>query len=297
MSDVIKFPGTSIKFEQFTEFDKKKQAKIAEIVEMNSKEHYLSPIVEGYIYCTARALDFGDYHGTLNKKAMWEHAVNKNSDYFNYDELMEENPDHHCKNYLTFRKAGIFINHNSQDPEAAIGLAFDSTMITDPYEDMHMVLLLGVDKIKSPNIARTLQTYPTHLGTSMGCSIKSSVCTVCGTEIKKDTDFCDCLKHHRGGRVRGIKVAELLKGISFYEQSFVQTPAAPMSYIIDAVSDLIPGRLLKVAMENESEETNTTMRIMGSIYNAIKEAKTNQEKKVLSNQLDSLIAKLEMKVA
>jgi hypothetical protein len=50
-------------------------------------------------------------------------------------------------------------------------------------------------------------------------------------------------------------------------------------------------------MGNESEEVNTTIRIMGSIHNAIKEASTNQEKKVLSNQLDSLIIKLEQKLA
>jgi len=289
MLNTLKVPVSAVKL--FTEFNKKEKEKIASILEENSKEYYIAPTVENFTYCTCRALDFGDYHGTLDKKALWEHAVNKNADLFNYDEIIEEHPTRKISRYLTFRTAGIFLNHNSQNPEAAIGLAFDSTIIMEPYEDMHVVLLFGIDKQKSPGIARTLQTYPTRIGTSMGCSIKSSVCTVCGKEIYKDSDFCNCLKHNRGGRVKGKKAAELLRGMEFYEQSVVTSPACDTAYVIDSISELIPGRLLKVA----AEDTNVQVicRIMGTIHNQIREARTIQDKKRLINQFDSLLSRLE----
>ncbi|HRZ18494.1 MAG TPA: hypothetical protein P5136_00315 [Methanofastidiosum sp.] len=290
MSDKIVTSG-NFKYQLFNEFNKKDKDKIAELVELNHKEFYISPTVEGFIYATTRALDFGDYHGTLDKKALWEHAVNKNSDLFNYDEITAEHPTRKVSRYLTFRRAGIFLNHNSSNPEGAIGLAFDATLITEPYEDMHVVLLFGIDKYKSPGIARTLQTYPTRIGTSMGCSIKSSQCTVCGKEIYKDSDFCKCLKHNRGGRVKGIRVAELLRDMEFYEQSIVTSPACDTAYVIDAVSEIIPGRLLKVA--KESSDAQKIEQIMATIYSQMKQATSFQDKKRLSNQLDSLIGKLE----
>jgi len=280
-----------IQYRLFTEFDNKEKDKIAEIIELNNKEFYIAPTVENYIYATTRALDFGDYHGTLNKKALWEHAVNKNADLFNYDEIMAEHPIRKIARYLTFRTAGIFLNHQSSNPEAAIGLAFDATLVMEPYEDMHAVLLFGIDKMKSPGIARTLQTYPTRVGTSMGCSIKSSMCTICGKEIFKDSDVCACLKHSRGSRLKGRKVAELLRDMEFYEQSVVTSPACDTAYVIDAISEILPGRLLKVAAEDS--QIGPIVSIMNTIYNSIREAHTFQEKKRLSNQLDALIYKLE----
>ena len=275
----------------FTEFGKKEKDKIAAMIEQKSTEFFIAPAVEQYVYFVSRALDFGDFHGTLNKKASWEHAVNRNSDLFNYDELMDKDPHKGYERYLTFRTASVFLNHNSSNPENAIGLVFDSTMFKDPYEDMHITILMGVDKRKSPGVARTLQLYPTRVGTSMGCSIKSSSCTVCGKKIVKEADTCSCLKHHRGGRLKGKKVAELLEGISFYEQSIVQVPACPTAYVIDAISELVPGRLLKVASDNKDVSEN--INLINSVYTAIKQADTLNEKKRLNNQLDYLINKLE----
>ena len=290
MSNAISI-GYVKEYKQFKEFSSKDKDKLAAIIEKNNDDLYLSKAVEGFIYATTRALDFGDYHGTLNKKALWEHAVNKNADLFNYDELMDIHPTQKIERYLTFRSAGIFLNHNSKDPEGAIGLAFDSTMVTEPYDDMHVVLLFGIDKIKSPNIARTLQTYPTRVGTSMGCSIYSSVCTACGKEIRNDSDFCECLKNHRGSRYKGKLSSELLHIKEFYEQSVVTVPACSNAYVIDAISEILPGRMLKVA--SELPEAESKLRIISSLYDAIKQATTIQDKKRLSNQMDSVIAKLE----
>lgn len=290
-TNVLRVSPTPITYRLFTEFDKKEKDKIAEIIELNNKEFYIAPTVDNYIYATTRAFDFGDYHGTLNKKASWEWAVNKNSDLFNYDEIMAEHPKRKIARYLTFRTAGIFLNHQSNNPEAAIGLAFDATLVMEPYEDMHTVLLFGVDKMKSPGVARTLQTYPTRVGTSMGCSIKSSICTICEKEILKDSEVCSCLKHHRGSRIKGRKVAELLRDMEFYEQSVVVSPACDTAYVIDAISDILPGRILKVA--SEDSQGGPVISIMNTIYNSIREATTVQDKKRLNNQLDYFLNKLE----
>lgn len=282
---------------QVTELTKDTKEKIAELIEIKHKEHWLAPTIHGFVYGTTRALDFGDYWGTMGKNIFkngqsdWEWAVNRNADLFNYDEIMDHDEKGNPR-YLTFRNAAMHVNHNSHDPQLAIGLIFDATPVMDKYGDTNIVILFGIDRMKSANIARTLETYPTRLYTSMGCSIKSSMCTVCGTQIKKDADFCDCLRHHRGNRIKGKRVAELLQKMAFYEQSIVTTPACPNAGVLDAVSEIIPGRILKVASEL-GEDENLVLRIMANIHQSIKSAQSVQEKKRLANQLDALIHKLE----
>jgi hypothetical protein len=276
----------------YTEFTKNSRDKIAELIEEKCKEHWLAPTVEGFVYGTTRALDFGDYWGTLNNKAAWEHSVNRNSDLFNYDELIDLD-DSKSPRYLTFRQAAMHVNHNSHDPQLAIGLVFDAEMITANYNDSHIVVLFGIDKMKAPGIARRLETYPDRIFTSMGCSIKSSICTACNKQIFKDSELCNCLKYSRGGRVRGKKVAELLQKMAFYEQSIVTTPACPTAKVLDAVAEIIPGRILKVASPDNLSEADAILRIISSVNFSIKNASTIQEKKYLSNQFDALIHKLE----
>jgi hypothetical protein len=279
-----------------SEFTNKSRDKIAESLEDRSKEFFISPVLSEYIYCSTRSLDIGDYYGTVNKKALFEHAVNKNSDLFNYDQIMEKLPEEQggFERYLTYRSAGVFLNHQSSDPEAAIGLVFDSTLILEPYEDMHAVILMGIDKKKAPNVARSLMTYPERVGTSMGCTIQSSVCTACGRRIFSEADFCNCLKFSRGGRKNGRKVAELLEKMSFYEQSIVTNPAAPKSMVIDAIhgAGLLPGALLKIASTELGTKPDALFNVTASIYNAIKNSTSLQEKKRLSHQLDVVIDKL-----
>jgi len=285
----------------FTEFSSKEKDKIAAIIDAQHGEHWLAPTVENFIYGTTRALDIGDYHGTLgkifgNNKAEYEHAINKNADLFNWDEINETytgSAGVSIPRYLSFRSAAMHVNHNSHDPNLAIGLVFDATIIKEAYEDTHLVILFGIDRMKAPGISRTLATYPTRLFTSMGCSIKASVCTCCGKRVVKEADFCNCLRYSRGMRKNGIKVAELLKQMEFYEQSIVTTPACSSARVIDAISDIVPGRVLKVASTELPEQTDPIMRAMANIYHAIKIANTLQEKKRLSNHLDGMIYKLE----
>lgn len=295
--DLRRIEGANNVPRQVTEIGKKQKDKIAEIIDTKHRELWLAPTLESFVYGTTRALDFGDYWGTLGRKfgnnlSEWEWAVNRNADLFNYDEITEID-EFEQPRYLSFRKAAMHINHNSSDPQLAIGLVFDATLVMDKYGDTNVVILFGIDRMKAAGIARRLETYPSRVYTSMGCSIKSSLCTACGKQIVKDSDFCDCLKYHRGSRVRGRKASELLQKMAFYEQSVVTTPACTNAAVLDAVAEIIPGRILKVASAELGGEGDTIIRIMASLHQSIKLASTVQEKKMLSNQLDALIHKLE----
>jgi hypothetical protein len=281
-------------FKEFNEFGKNEKDKIAASLETRYAETLLSPIVENYVYGTTIALSFGDKHGQLDKKALYEHAINKNADYFDYKELMEQyepnNDGKKIARYESYKTALVYKNHESNDVNNSIGFVLDSVLVTEPYDDMRAVILFNVDKLRAPAIARMLQTYPTKVATSMGTKISHSECLVCGQKVYKEADLCDHLKYKRGQRCFGKVAAEYLYGINFYEQSIVSIPAAPRAMVLDVISDLIPGRLLKVA--SESGDT-TTIQIMNTLFESIKMAKTVDEKRRLKHSFDKLINKLE----
>jgi hypothetical protein len=54
----------------------------------------------------------------------------------------------------------MHVNHNSQDPQLAIGLVFDATLVMDRYGDTNVAILFGIDRMKAAGIARRLETYP-----------------------------------------------------------------------------------------------------------------------------------------
>jgi hypothetical protein len=275
---------------EFKEFSSKDREKIAEVIDIKRKAHWLSPVVEDYIYGTTRALDFGDYYGKYGK-GFWEAKVNKNADYFDRSELEEIHPDKNIPRYLTFRTAALYKDHQSKSFENAIGLIFDSVLIPEPYEDGHVTCLFGLDIKKAPNIARTMQKYADRVPVSMGCSIKHSISTCCGKKIVKEADICNHLKYNRGGRHNGVKIAEILKGVDFYELSVVSSPACTTAYVIDTVSEILPGRLLKVA--NETYQGQEIINIMNTVHRMITDSSSIQDKKRLANQLDQLIYRLE----
>lgn len=281
---VLEFNASKTHFKEFKEFDKRDRDKIASMVETQAKEYMLSPVVENFVYATNRALDYGDRHGLLDKRALWEHAINKNSDYFDVSVLNEEHPLLKMPRYMSFRTANMFVDHKSKDRTNAIGFVFDVFDIRDDYEDMHLTLLFGVDKIKAPKIARDLETHPTRVATSMGCNITGIVCTAC---LQPD---CDHLKYMKGGRVGGHKVAEYLLGVEFFEDSIVTVPACHTAYVLDAVSNIMSGRQLKVA--SLTDDAMIVATIVASLKESIGNAKTYQEKQYIFDQLDQYIIKL-----
>lgn len=281
----VQLNNDKYQMKEFKEFSKRDQEKIASVVEANHGECLLSPVVTDFVYFTSRALDYGDMHGVVDKRALWEHAINKNHDYFDVSMLNEEHPITKLPRYMTFRTANMFMDHNSKNRENSIGYVFDVFDIRDSYEDMHLTLLSGIDRLKAPKIARDLETLPTRVATSMGCNVTGIVCTACLEP------GCDHLKYMKGGRVGGKKVAEYLLGAEFFEDSIVTVPACHTAYVIDAVSHLMPGRKLKVA--SLTDDTIITAQIITNIQDSVKNAKTHEEKVRLADQLDQLIIKLD----
>lgn len=284
------------KIEDFKYIPKSQREIIASVIEDRQKETYLSATVNDYIYGTTRSLDVGDYFGSVNKKAIWEHAVNRNGDYFDITEIESMEPSLKLPRYLTFRSATMFMDHKSQSLDNAIGYVFDAVFIKDKYDDMHVTTLFGIDKKLAPKVARNLETHHTRVPVSMGCTIGHSTCTVCGKDIYTEKDLCSCLEKSRNNRIIGrngvtVKVAEILRQPSFYELSVVGSPACPTAYVIDAISEIIPGRLLKVASSEKMDIT--PFMIVNTLYSRIKSASTIEEKQRLSRQMDQIVYKLE----
>lgn len=284
MSDKL-LHTTKQQFKEFKEFTRQDKEKIASVVETKSKEFLISPLVDSFVYASSRALDYGDYYGTDDARAMWAGAVNRNGDYFDTTVIHEIIPERKIARWETFKKCGVYTDHNSKCAENSIGVILDAWDVRDNYEDQHITLLLGIDKTKAPRIARSLETNPECTATSMGCTILGSFCTACG-----EPD-CAHLKYMRNGVVSGKKVAEFLQGAEFFEDSVVSTPACHTAYVIDALTSIIPGRLLKIA--SQSNDSMVTLQIMKSIYDSIKTASTNVEKNRLSENFDKLLAKLD----
>lgn len=281
-------------YSSFKELTKKDKEVIASSIESRNDDMILSPVVEDYIYGTTRALDYGDYFNTLKKGGSWEHAVNRNDDYFDITELHDVDPTLNLPRYLTFRTAGMYKNHESDRVENSIGLVFDAVTIENDPKDMHVTTLFGIDKKKAPQIARDLAKYPERVAVSMGCNIAYAVCTACNKKVVSEADLCNCLAYHRGKRQHGRKVSEFLKKPSFFELSVVNVPAAVTAYVIEVLTDIVPGRLLKIASRDGVAYNN--LEVMANIYGMIKTATSREEKIRLSQKLDKLVYELELSV-
>jgi len=284
-----KKPVVHSEFKELTYHDKEI---IAASIEARNEDMILSRVVEDYIYGTTRALDYGDFHNTQKQGGLWEHAVNRNDDYFDVTELTSIDSNINLPRYLTFRTAGMYKNHESDRVENAIGLVFDAALVDKVAKDMHVTTLFGVDKHKAPQIARDLDKYAERVAVSMGCNIKYATCTSCGKDIRNEKDICSCLAYNRGGRKNGKRVAEFLREPSFFELSFVNVPAAVTAYVIDVLRAIVPGRLLKIA-SGEGGVSYNQLQVMASVYDMIKQSNSPQDKLRLSSKLDQLIYDLE----
>lgn len=290
-SSITPIPKKTVVNASFKELTNRDKEIIASAIDSRSNDMILSQIVEDYVYGTTRALDYGDYFNTQKKGGYWEHAINRNDDYFDITELTSLDPHFNIPRYLTFRTAGMYKNHESDKVENSIGLVFDAVLIDKDYKDMHVTTLFGIDKKKAPSIARDLEKNATRVAVSMGCNIAYATCTACGKDIKTEKDICSCLAYNRGSRKNGKKVAEFLRSPSFFELSVVNVPAAVKAYVIDVLKSIVPGRLLKIASAEGTTYNN--LQVMATVYDMIKQAKTPQEKARLASKLDELIVGLE----
>ena len=103
---------------------------------------------------------------------------NDNGDAFSEKELKTAAP--------TFVGVPLFTNHQNDDVEKARGECVHSW-----YDDKDGgIYIIGrVDKLAYPRLARGIETgYVT--GTSMGCSVENSICSVCHNNAHTSEDYC-----------------------------------------------------------------------------------------------------------
>lgn len=274
------------------EVDAAEKRRFAASLEENAKKHIIARNLESFVFATARSVDVGDFYSTLGDSS-WEHCVNANGDYFDYTEVTEMHPIKRVPRYKTFANRGFYRNHQSDKIENAIGFVFDSVLNVLADKSIIISCLIGVDKEKAPDVARTLLTYPEKQGVSMGCTIQSSICTNCGHNTADGTK-CSCLTKYHNRRHPQTKtlVAELVKGVDFFELSGVTNPAFAFSYVLDVVRDWIPGTLLRVAEANPHDrKLMDAVTLFAYIKKKLPTASI-EDKVHLSSKLDGIIVDL-----
>jgi hypothetical protein len=171
--------------------------------------------------------------------------TNDNGDYFSQDELRKAVP--------TFIGVPLFTNHANSDINEARGKVVHSWWD----EEKNGIMIVGrVDAAAYPQLARGIKEEYV-VGTSMGCQVQHSICSVCHNYAETPDQYCSCIqerktrevtsrqqecKYHDQGPEKQCpvcackkgeskkyavrtKVFEYNYGIKFIENSFVVNPA------------------------------------------------------------------------
>ena len=199
--------------------------------------------------------------------AIKANEINDNGDFFSTNELR--------KGASTFVGCPIFCNHQNNDIEKARGECVHAWF--DDAKD-GIYIIARVDKVAYPKLARGIEEgYIT--GTSMGCAVDYSCCSICHNSAKSAEEYCEHVAHRKNRKFSGkvecryhsskekpegpclvcgakkgesktlIHEAEQIHeknfGIKFIEDSFVVNPACH-DCLIDSIL-YSPGVLNKVA--------------------------------------------------
>lgn len=238
------------------ETKKPSEEKIASI-ECSCKKKEKESILEkkdtdNFLYFVARAIDAD--------------IPNGNGDYFPFEEIE--------KAYPTFVGKGLYLNHDSDKAEKAVGKIIDAYLVKDELAKRAWVeCICKIDKIAHPDIARQVQVGVID-AVSMGCTCETAVCSVCDTEMHTKDDFCD---HMKTGLLRKfqkktgeeITCYSINRGLNFNELSLVNIPADPDAKIHKIIAQKVCGlqqiNLEKLAgvlndlSEDQLEKLNTIL--------------------------------------
>lgn len=187
--------------------------------------------------------------------------TNDNGDYFSREELIKATP--------TFIGVPLFTNHSNADINEARGKVIHSWW----EDDKNGIMIIGrIDAAAYPQLARGVKEQYV-MGTSMGCQVQHSICSVCHNYAEAPDQYCSCIRERKTRQVtarnqkcdyhkQGIedkcpicecekgktkkysvntKVFEYNYGIKFIENSFVVNPACAdcgVTEIIDPQSFL-----------------------------------------------------------
>ena len=185
----------------------------------------------------------------------WAHAVtasddpqnpiaNKNGDIFTLEECR--------KAYPTFIGRNLHLDHDTSSVAKAVGKVFDAKLLHDPLArdgkgEYYIGCLCGVDKVAHPDIAMKV-AHGVIDSVSMGASVTSNTCTICGCEATTPEMFCKHLNNL--GRIdpeTGKMCTAINHGVQFVELSLVGTPADPEALMQQVFAAETPKGLEKTA--------------------------------------------------
>lgn len=192
--------------------------------------------------------------------------TNDNGDYFPNEELRSATS--------TFIGVPLFTNHANSDINEARGKVVHSWWD----EEKNGIMIIGrVDASAYPQLARGIKEEYV-VGTSMGCQVQYSVCSVCHNYAETPDDYCGCIRERKTRQVTSrnqqckyheagvddecplcqckkgqtkkysvnTKVFEYNYGIKFIENSFVVNPACHNCGVTEVID---PSKFLATAIE------------------------------------------------
>lgn len=212
----------------------KKQARIAESVELTTKEavdkEALDKEADFQVVGTINTEKFIYIHTTIMagvktaENDFWitsetEKYINDNNDAWHCDDLLHD--------YKTFKRATTFVEHD-QRLENAKGKCID-VIARDMGDTFLIDVLFSVDKRHKDLVANIENGIINAV--SMGCSTARTVCSICGNISSDPASYCEHLKQGNKGRPtrcsdgKSRRAAEICKGNTFFDVSLVANPA------------------------------------------------------------------------
>ncbi len=115
--------------------------------------------------------------------------TNDNGDYFSQKELMKATP--------TFIGVPLFTNHSNSDINEARGKVVHSWWD----DEKNGIMIIGrVDAAAYPQLARGIKEQYV-IGTSMGCQVQHSICSICHNLAESPEQYCSCIRERKTRQV------------------------------------------------------------------------------------------------
>lgn len=156
----------------------------------------------------------------VSARACTADVPNLNYDMLPHDELKEA--------YKSFIGAYVYLNHDNTDPRKARGAIIDAKYHDEDPDDKWVEILMEMDEEKCPKLCSLMRSGDIDT-VSMGCSIQSSTCSICGNTAEFPHQFCDHIAQ-KGRTYDGKLAFEICNGIEFFEESVVFDPADPSAH-------------------------------------------------------------------
>ena len=159
--------------------------------------------------------DDGHKYMYVAVRACTADVPNLNNDMLPHEELRDA--------YRTFVGSCIFMNHDNADPAKSRGAIIDAAYHDEDPDDRWVEILMEMDEERCPKLCSLIRSGEIDT-VSMGCSVESTTCSVCGNVAEYEFEYCEHIRQ-KGREFGGVLAYEICNGIEFFEESWVYNPA------------------------------------------------------------------------